>query len=521
MKCEPRTPAGDGSVSGRPAEHDRRRRLEISRRRLVERLVGRIGADGAVRDRCGSRVLESALMLLLLAKTGLHHTVRTDLTRYLRSSTPSTALDSAVAAAALGRDSARSRKLAAEYLAGFDHYTGVRKRLLLTTLLAMFGLATHAGKPDPDQIDYGDYATWTNLTLCAVKVLRGYERGRPDLVSRADRAYLLRQLRDNTGREVWEGNVLAHLIALHAVWEIDPGSDLVREHVTRLVHLLNPDGGMPFIEDQDIYLTATAGVALARTGLTGHIPVRMSDFIASHQSLHGGWGYATNIRQTDVDDTAWCIDFLRSAAPGRHLKAITSGERYLETMAGSAGGFATYLRHHPPEPAMTAGVVVALAPAADRYSSLLRTCVEFLLDSQLNDGTWRPSWTISATSVIMRVLDALHAYPSPPAHCQAINAATRRSIGYLDATQNLDGGWGRHPNESSDVLSTVQALSVIKDHGRRTAAHRGVRYLMSHQQDDGGFSSIPDQVGPRPFPYDFPILTEIFSLFTLNRLLRS
>jgi hypothetical protein len=40
---------------------------------------------------------------------------------------------------------------------------------------------------------------------------------------------------------------------------------------------------------------------------------------------------------------------------------------------------------------------------------------------------------------------------------------------------------------------------------------------LAEQDPDGGFTSIPDQVGPRPLPFDYPILTDIQTLTALRR----
>ena len=49
-------------------------------------------------------------------------------------------------------------------------------------------------------------------------------------------------------------------------------------------------------------------------------------------------------------------------------------------------------------------------------------------------------------------------------------------------------------------------------YGDRLAVHRGIAYLLSQQLPDGRFTSIPDQVGPRPLPFDYPVLASIHSL---------
>ncbi len=144
--------------------------------------------------------------------------------------------------------------------------------------------------------------------------------------------------------------------------------------------------------------------------------------------------------------------------------------------------------------------------------------VDFVLDSQLPDGTFERGWTVSESSAIQRVLDALHVVrPVDPAVADRITEATRRAVDRLATTQHADGGWGQQAGSRSDVLSTAQALPILARPGERSDAARGLAYLVAHQEDDGGFVAPPDQVGPRPLPFDFPVLTDIHTLTALNR----
>jgi hypothetical protein len=59
-------------------------------------------------------------------------------------------------------------------------------------------------------------------------------------------------------------------------------------------------------------------------------------------------------------------------------------------------------------------------------------------------------------------------------------------------------------------------------HTRRPSSiNHALHYLIDQQRNDGTFTSLPDQVGPRPIPYDFPQLANTHTLIALNRLLRT
>jgi len=168
---------------------------------------------------------------------------------------------------------------------------------------------------------------------------------------------------------------------------------------------------------------------------------------------------------------------------------------------------------------MTAGAIIALTPAWAQHAEILRASAGFLLDSQQPDGTFRRDWTLSASSTIARAVQALDALPSTltPRLQPRIAHAITLSRNYLEATRNPDGGWGHGDGYDSDVLSTARALPVLARFGCRNTTHDAVRYLLERQQDNGGFTSIPDQVGPRPFVFDFPVLTDIMTLHALNQ----
>ncbi|RBQ17677.1 hypothetical protein DP939_22655 [Spongiactinospora rosea] len=478
------------------------------RQRLIGYLVERVGPDGRLLDLCESRILESALFLRLLQDEDTGPAEQRALSEYLEAAEPMDEGSAIIRAAALGHpDPARAER----FRAAFSHSTGERKQILLATVFALFGLVPMADLP---AVRYAGQAQWTELILCANNILGAHARGRSDL---EDQAFLVGRLATGTllGRP-WQGNVLAHLIALHALRTFQPKGALLGTGLAAVSGTRRPDGGVPFVGSQDVYLTAMAGIALAGCGERPEVVARMADWIAGAQLPDGAWGYCTEALQTDVDDTSRCVEFLRAVDPGRYQAVIAAAERYLAGMAGPDGGFPTYLAGHPSEPDMTAGAVVALSEGWDRHADLLGAAVEYLLGQGRDDGTYEQSWTLSESSVICHVLDALHRVPREVAGDRAGQAADA-SLRRLRKTQNDDGGWGRRPGDASDVLSTAQALTALARHGPSSSAvRRGEGWLRLRQRPDGGFPSIPDQAGPRPHPYDYPALAAVHTLNAFN-----
>lgn len=167
---------------------------------------------------------------------------------------------------------------------------------------------------------------------------------------------------------------------------------------------------------------------------------------------------------------------------------------------------------------MTAGAVIALAPHGQRYAELVTAATRFILDAQHPDGTWAASWTLSESSVILRAVDALKATGNTPGTdhrrlATALTSATTR----LTATQQPDGGWGRTRDHDSDALSTAQAIPVVSGHAPPHVTMAATAYLLDRQDAAGRFPSPPDQTGPRPLAFDYPVVADLHALTALTR----
>jgi squalene-hopene/tetraprenyl-beta-curcumene cyclase len=493
-------------------------RLKAPHKRLTALVGGLVEADGAVRGRCASRAMESALLLRLLRKQMTHLTAQKELVNYLHATPPASRLDRIVIDGALGQGD----DMAATYLDGFRHVTGDRKRAVIATLLALCSASPFDSSLDPQRIDYTGQAAWTELTMCAIKILHckaevadhattGIRTGGGS----ADQMFLVQRLKQFGPDRVWQGNALAHLIALHALHTFQPACPLLHDGIEVLVKARNPDGGVPFIAGQEVWVTALAGTALAGADAPSALLNRIGTYLAGRQLHDGGWGYNETTTQSDVDDTSRCVQFLYLTDPFRHHGALIAAVNYLTAIADPrSGGFPTYLKGHRSEVDLTAGALIALTSTGRRHGVLLNSAAKFLLDSQRADGSFEPSWTLSQTSVVSYVVAALdRVRPFAPALTGHISEATSRATAYLHETQNHDGGWGHTPEATSDALSTAHAIPALP---HPHALNRAVDYLLGQQRPDGGFTAPADQVGPRPIPFDFPVLPHITALTALN-----
>lgn len=497
--------------------------LDVSIDRAARRLSLAVGPAGDIPDRCASRVLESALLLALLRATGTHGLQQAQLTSFLQSRrADADEIDALLIDACMNPagTAGRAREAVRAAAPGLRRGTGGRGHLKTVMLRTVLHLLCGAPLEEADLLPAtaaDRITTYTDVNLLATRMICARAVGRPHFVTGAERERLVSSIASGRSRLLWEAGATTHLLALHAIHGFRPSHPAVADGILRMTLAQNPDGGMPFLDSQDVWLSAVAGLACVSGRQHQPLTRRMVDFVAACQADDGGWPFASGMIQTDLDTTTRCVEFLRAADPGRYASHLERATRYLLTMAGPTGGFPTWVSGDAPDLDMTAGAVIALAPAQARCGEVLHRAVEFILDAQESDGTFERSWTISEPSGILRALDALHAVPGLSARLrERVATATARALAHLASTQNGDGGWGQCQQAPSDVLSTAQAVPALARYGDGQMAHRGIDYLLSRQNADGGFTSVPDQTGPRPLPFDFPVLATIHTLSALH-----
>jgi len=497
----------------------RRRHIGQTREDLLAHLMNHVDDDGGIHEKCGSRVLESALMLTLLHRENLFPDVRRGLAGYLRRASlirDAAPFDRMLAPAALGRPTVLPFNEALAWLDEYDHFTAVRKRRVFGSVLGLLGVVAPEDIPDLSAVRYRGMAPWVELCLCALKVINAYGRGTPHQVSDEDRVFLFDRLADNLAAGC---HFTSYLLALYACGLLRSGSSVVRDGAAQLVQLRSADGGMPFVPEMEIFCTATAGLALVRAGAPRALMTRMADFLVALQSADGGWAFTATSRQSDVDDTAYCVEFLREFEPVRYAVSIRAAQDFLVSLVNADGGFPTFQRGHQSEVTMTAGAVIALAPRWDRYGAVIGPALDYLLDAQREDGAFERSWSLSEADAMFRAAHAAQAIPPGRLDQRLqdrISLAATRSVGYLERTHNSDGGWGQRAGDASDVLSTSYSVLTAACWGRHQLGAKGLQYLMDVQEPGGGFTSIPDQCAPRPLPYDFPVLADVYALMALG-----
>ncbi|EDY47246.1 prenyltransferase/squalene oxidase repeat-containing protein [Streptomyces clavuligerus] len=507
------------AVAGAEAVRDAVRLVAASTAALV-------AEDGRYPGTCESRVLESAaalrLLQLLVPSDPAVARARGFLCEAGKKERASE-LDRMVVAAALGTGVPAGPELTDRLLTGFTHFTAVRKRLLLETLLYLTGAVDRVAEPVWEAFEARHLQVWKQIEMTACKAVLAAALGRPERVTAEDLALLAGTVRAG---EVFEGNLLDHVLLLHALAR-HPGHDgPVRTGLATLIARQRPDGGFPLVADMDPVLTGLAGTALAESGADPAAQARLGDWLAARQHPSGAWNYTAETSQTDIETTSFVLEALASIDPARHRGALRSGCAYLAGMQNTDGGLPLYARGNPSEAATTGEAVTAWARTdADRYAARIEDAVRFLIDGQCPDGTWGLEWSASEGNVILRAVYALlratDAGVLPDGLAHRAGKAVDMAVTRLLTSQNSDGGWGFRPTRHSDAISTAYALTTLSLAGRHQAAPAGAAFLCSRVDTAGRVDAEYDTYSPRPLMIEITSLPRVYVLRGLVHAARS
>jgi squalene-hopene/tetraprenyl-beta-curcumene cyclase len=273
-------------------------------------------------------------------------------------------------------------------------------------------------------------------------------------------------------------------------------------------------------------LLETAGKeaeASACRGLDWLLPLQIldiqGDWAARRPQVRpGGWAFQyANPHYPDLDDTAVVVMAMdrarRIGAGSRYDAAIARAVEWVKGLQSSNGGWAAfdvdntyhYLNNipfadhgaliDPPTEDVTARCVSMLAQLGETpaQSQALARGIQYLLYSQMEEGSWYGRWGLNYIYGTWSVLCALNACGMDR------NAApVRKAVQWLVSIQNEDGGWGEdgesykldyqgHERAPSTASQTAWALLGLMAAGEveHRAVERGARYLLRTQGADG------------------------------------
>ncbi|RSN38416.1 hypothetical protein DMC64_42435 [Amycolatopsis sp. WAC 04197] len=476
------------------------------------KLLSTLDGGGRWHGGCRSRLFESALALHLFRRLDVRGAAPRKLAAYCRTALATPAprwqgplerdIARLIATSALGLPvTAEQADHVRSLLGGLDHHSRKRKHDFFLALLSE--LVPQVAWPAARAFDPGPHAhRWITLIATSLRLLTADDGDRGVLVARLTKA----QGPDGS----WQCHVPATVTALLALAGQDRNSPAVRSGLAFLVTQQRADGGLPFIADEDTWVTGLTTLTLLDSGLSPTRVEAAARYLADRQLPDGGWGYSETVDQADADDTA-VITLALSRCPG-HERAAERGARHLLALQNEDGGFPTFVRGAPSEVEITAKCLRTLAEFPGTASAISRGW-RWLGARQGPDGGFTREWSRSPAFPVLHVLRAAADLPPGDSEpdVEAIRAGCAR---FLRETAAPGGGWRFHPHERDVSLlvtsHAVAALGVLPD-PPKDLIDSAVPWLL----EPGAAVTDPDSLGPRPFVYDVPILARVYRLAAL------
>lgn len=372
--------------------------LSAGRSRLLAYVLNRVGADGAVRDTCRSRVLESALALALVERRGSGHVdARDRMVRYLERHRSSGGLmDAAVAAAALGRGGHPSPHQALEGVVScVPDFARTRKRALVHAIFTMLGVANACDDGDSRAFDASALHPWAAVQAVAVKAVLAAGKAP---VARDDVSLLVSTQFLET---VWE-ETSSFTCRCCMPWWTCPAW---RASSTTVCAPPSCTSGRTAACPSSRTPTHGAQSSRASPCAAAGAPPEALHRIAGHlvrvQHANGGWSYTDRAQLSDTDCTTVAVEFLHQLDADAYRDPIRRAVDALIAVRGADGGFPTYGSGTPSEACMTAAAINALSTQG-RHPHVIQAALRFLADRQMPDGSFPPGWSGSRLHTLFR-----------------------------------------------------------------------------------------------------------------------
>ena len=260
-----------------------------------------------------------------------------------------------------------------------------------------------------------------------------------------------------------------------------------------------------------------------------------------------GWAFEyNNIYYPDTDDTAMVLMALRLIQPKDHEALNEVFQRALDWQLSFQcrdGGWAAFDKNvttpwledmpfadhnailDPTCSDLTARTLEMLGYIGfDPKTRSVRDAMQYLIDTQDEDGSWYGRWGVNYIYGTWQVLRGLRAIGQDMTQDWIL-----RGRDWLESCQNNDGGWGEtcgtYENPStkgigeSTASQTAWAIMGICACGDldRPSIQRGLRYLLSSQKPDGSWDEeqITGTGFPRVFYLKYDMYRQNFPLLAL------
>jgi squalene-hopene/tetraprenyl-beta-curcumene cyclase len=416
--------------------------------------------------------------------------------------------------------------------------------------------------------DWGPGISWRNFFLALDRGLKAYERlpwkpGRERALGHATR-WMLDHLERSDGLAAIYPAMMNSIYALMAL-----GHSPDHSWTSRQIHEL---GRFEIEETETLRLqpclppvwdTAIATFTLLEADLAPDHPLlqKAAEWLIGKQitgpgdwqiknrdAAPGGWAFEfQNDFYPDVDDTAFvlmALQRIRCRDQARLDAAVQRGLSWMISMQNSDGGWAAFDRDNdrsilnhipfadhnamldPSSPDLTARVVECLGQFGWKASHpRLQKAVQYLVREQTPEGAWYGRWGVNYVYGTSGVLRALAAVGANTSH------AAMRGVAWLRSVQNEDGGFGEScatydnpalmgqgastPSQTAwGILGLLTAVPA-DDHDVK----RAVQYLVDRQNNEGSWDEEPfTGTGfPKVFYLKYHLYRHYFPLLALAR----
>lgn len=342
---------------------------------------------------------------------------------------------------------------------------------------------------------------------------------------------------------------------------------VVARGVEFLAGSIREDGSWPIDTNLATWGTTLSIGALAAGGLDASLSPserqRLADWLLSCQYRHvhpytqaapGGWAW-TNLAGAvpDADDTAGALVALHelfrtgSAVP---ISSISAGIEWLLGLQNADGGIPTFCRGWTRLPFdksaadITAHAVAAMGLWLDaipqslkgRTETALGKALAYLETAQRQDGAWVPLWfgnqavanrenPVYGTS---RAVKHLASCASGIGPMGPIGPICERGVRWLLSAQNDDGGWGGSACVASSIEETALAVEALAAACSLCAdpspvaqsARRGADWLVAHTHHGSYLPASPIGLYFASLWYSEELYPILFALAALSRVSR-
>jgi len=255
----------------------------------------------------------------------------------------------------------------------------------------------------------------------------------------------------------------------------------------------------------------------------------------------GGWGWSDLSGSVpDGDDTSGALVALHTLCEGVYYDEVTNGIRWLMDLQNRDGGMPTFCKGWGKLPFdrssadISAHAVLAMELWKDRLPEpLKRRCKESILNllrwivnAQSAEGSWTPLWfgdqnasdEKSPVYGTATVVDYLSVSENPAAKMVA-----DKGVNYLLSAQNEDGGWGGAKGIASKATLTARALAALSSHLTEDdkALERGVDFLYERYITGRLLEKEPIGLYFSRLWYSEELYSPTFLLYALKRLIKS